>query len=130
MPQEADSTLIILSSAPVEVQVASALQSAAQALGHAGGCSIVQLAEIADLKRFVFECDPWSVIVIDEASLDAVRSAFSFEADAFACDVPAQAFGYAFVAVPGFAECLGDEGAKRVAWQRMKAARHPGNPLG
>lgn len=130
MPQEADSTLIILSSEPVEVQVASALQSAAQALGHAGGCSIVQLADVADLKRFVFERDPWSVIVIDEPSVDAVRSAFSFESSAFSVDAPAQAFGYVFVAVPGFAECLGDEGAKRAAWRRMKTARHPSNPLG
>lgn len=121
--------LVILSAEPVEVRVASALQSAAQALGYVDGCDIVQLTDIPDFKRFVFECDPWALMAIDDASIAALRAAFSLETQDFDADNPACVAGYKLVAVPGFATCLDDQDAKRVAWQRMKAAAHPGNPL-
>lgn len=129
MPQTPDSTLVIIAGEPVDVRVASALQSAAQALGYADGCAIVQLADAGDLKRFVFEADPWSLIAIDDASIDALRGAFDLDEQAFAADVPAHVTGYRLVAVPGFADCLDEPDAKRVAWARMQAAAHPGNPL-
>ena len=129
MPQTPDSTLVIIAGEPVDVRVASALQSAAQALGYADGCAIVQLADAGDLKRFVFEADPWSLIAIDDASIDALRGAFDLDEQAFAADVPVHVTGYRLVAVPGFADCLDDPDAKRVAWVRMQAAAHPGNPL-
>ena len=129
MSQAQDTTLVVLTGAAVDVRVASALQSAAQALGYADGCAIVQLADAPDLKRFVFEADPWSVIAIDDASINALRSAFDLAIQDFAPDVTAQAIGYRLFAVPGFAACLDDADAKRVAWARMQAAVHPGNPL-
>ena len=129
MAQVQDTTLVVLTGSPVDVRVASALQSAAQALGYADGCAIVQLADAPDLKCFVFEADPWSVIAIDDASIDALRSAFDLAIQDFAPDIPAQAIGYRLVAVPGFAACLDDADAKRIAWARMQAAAHPGNPL-
>lgn len=129
MTQAQDTTLVVLANAPLDVRVASALQSAAQALGYADGCAIVQLSEVGDLKRFVFEADPWSLIAIDDASIDALRGAFDLDEQAFAADVPAHVTGYRLAAVPGFAACLDDPDAKRVAWARMQAAAHPGNPL-
>lgn len=129
MTQAQDTTLVVLANAPLDVRVASALQSAAQALGYADGCAIVQLSEAGDLRRFVFEADPWSLITIDDASIDALRGAFDLDEQAFAADVPAHVTGYRLVAVPGFAACLDDPDAKRVAWVRMQAAAHPGNPL-
>ncbi|MEI3377072.1 MAG: hypothetical protein V8R08_04450 [Coriobacteriales bacterium] len=129
MTQAQDTTLVVLASLPVDVRVASALQSAARALGYADGCAIVQLADLGEPRRFVFETDPWAVIAIDDASIDALRTAFELDAQAFSPDVPARVTGYALVAVPGFATCLDDPEAKRIAWARMQAAAHPGNPL-
>ena len=124
-----DTTLVVLAGAPVDVRVASALQSAAQALGYVDGCAIVQLSEAGDLRRFVFESDPWAVMAIDDASVDALRKAFDLEIRDFSADIPANVVGYNLVAVPAFAACLDDMEAKRTAWTRMKAAAHPGNPL-
>ncbi len=129
MTQAQDTTLVVLASLPVDVRVASALQSAARALGYADGCAIVQLADVDEPRHFVFETDPWAVIAIDDASIDALRTAFALDAQAFSPDVPARVTGYTLVAVPGFATCLDDSEAKRVAWVRMQAAAHPGNPL-
>jgi hypothetical protein len=125
-----ETTLVVLTADTLDARVASALQSAARALGHADGCRIVLLPSTGDLRKFVYESDPWSVIAIDDASVDALRTSFGMDSSQFAHDVPAQAAGYIFVAVPDFASCLDDEDAKRVAWHRMKAAAHPGNPLG
>ena len=102
-----DTTLIVLTGVSVDVRVASALQSAAEALGYADGCAIVRLSDVDDLRRFAFDLD----------------------ARDFAGDVPASVTGYNLVAVPAFADCLDDMEAKRIAWMRMKAAVHPGNPL-
>lgn len=124
-----DTTLIVLTGVSVDVRVAFALQSAAEALGYADGCAIVRLSDIDDLRHFVFESDPWTVMAIDDASIDALREAFDLDARDFAGDVPASVTGYNLVAVPAFADCLDDMEAKRNAWMRMKAAVHPGNPL-
>ena len=122
--------LIVLAEEPADVKVASALQSAARALGYADGCSITQLADVPDVKHMVFERDPWSVMAIDDASIEKLRRAFGLHADELAPDCPAVVAGYMLVAVPGFAACLDDLETKRIAWHRMKAAEHPGNPLG
>lgn len=129
MASHPETTLLALTSSPVEVQVASALQSAAQALGYADGCDIIQLGDQPDLKLFVFEADPWAVMALDADSIDALREAFSLSIDDFAVDVPVNVAGYELVAVPDFADCMGDQDAKRVAWRRMHAAAHPKNPL-
>ncbi len=76
------------------------------------------------------QADPWSVVAVDEAGLALLSAAFGDASAGLAPDAPVCVEGYMLVAVPGFAECLHDEQAKRVAWKRLKAARHPGNPLG
>jgi hypothetical protein len=87
-------------------------------------------ADADSLALLVERTDPWSVVAIDEASVSALAAAFGKESASLAPDAPVCAEGYTLVAVPGFAECLHDAQAKRVAWRRLKAARHPGNPLG
>lgn len=129
MTQAQDTTLVVLANASLDVRVASALQSAAQALGYADGCAIVQLTDVDDLKRFVFEADPWSLIAIDDASIGALRRAFDLSERAFSADLPTCVNGYQLVGVPEFAACLDDPEAKCIAWSRMRAAAHPGNPL-
>lgn len=129
MTSTIETLLLVLAEKPVEVQAASALQSAAQALGYAEGCSIVQLGDASDLKRLVYEVDPWAVMAIDDASIAALQEAFKLSSSDFRADYPASVSGYALVAVPGFAECLDDPDAKRIAWKRMHAAAHPKNPL-
>lgn len=124
-----DTTLLVLSSRTPEVRIASALQSAASALGHKDGCSIMDAHDVDDLKRLVFEIDPWSVIAIDDPSIAAINDAFAFDEGPLSADHPAEFAGYTFVAVPGFAECLDDPDEKRIAWGRMKSAAHPQNPL-
>ena len=73
--------------------------------------------------------DPWAVVAIDEPAIEALRRAFGGESPPPLPDKPVEARGYTLVAVPGFAACLDDQQAKRVAWRRLKAARHPRNPL-
>lgn len=129
MTQTQDTTLIVLSEQAVSVRAASALQSAAQALGFPDGCQIIQLADTQDLRLYIFERDPWSVIAIDDASIVALQQAFGLDQKTFSPDTPVSCAGYRLVAVPSFIESLDDQGAKRIAWQRMKSAAHPGNPL-
>lgn len=129
MPDAQETTLVILTARPVDVRVASALQAAARALGYPDGCRIVTLSEAGDVQRFVFGCDPWSVMAIDDASIASLRDSFDLDPSQFASDCPASIAGYTLVAVPGFAACLDDADAKRAAWHRMKAATHPENPL-
>lgn len=126
-----DSTMMVLTGKPVDQAVINALESAAKALGHETGCSITTLGEVDNLALFILQGDPWSVIGIDDASITALREAFGSESAQLKPGTPVHAGGgYLLVAVPGFAECLNDQPAKRVAWNRLKAARHPGNPLG
>ncbi len=129
MEKPQDTTLIVLTKQAVPVRAASALQSAAQALGYADGCQIIELADTGDLRSYIFGRDPWSVIAIDDTSIEALRHAFELDREAFSSDNPAHRAGYTLVAVPDFIDCLDDQDAKRIAWQRMKAAMHPGNPL-
>lgn len=129
MTQAQDTTLIVLAGQTVPVRAASALQSAAQALEFVDGCQIVQIADTDDVRGLIFERDPWSVIAIDDVAVNALRQAFGLDHNVFSPDRPARCSGYLLVAVPGFVECLDNQDAKRVAWQRMKVAAHPGNPL-
>lgn len=129
-----DATMMVLTSHPVDQAVINALQSAATALGHESGCSVLTTGEAAQhggLASLILEADPWSVVAIDDAAIDALRAAFGAESGGLQPGKPLQAGGgYTLVAVPGFAECLDDQSKKRVAWGQLKAARHPGNPLG
>ena len=126
-----DATLLALSAEPVDQGVINALQASAEKLGHATGVCVATLAEAgADVALFIAAADPWSVLALDDESTCALRWAFAPEADALAPDAPVcVSAGYTLVAVPAFARCLDDGQAKRIAWARMKAARHPGNPL-
>lgn len=126
-----DATLLVLSASSLGQDVINALESAAHALGHVDGACVATLEEAGgSLPLFVAEKDPWAVVAIDASSIEALSAAFPPASKALAPDRPvATGEGYLLVAVPGFAECLGDQAAKRVAWRRLKAARHPANPL-
>lgn len=126
-----DATMTVLTEQPVDQAVINALESAASALGHATGCSVVSLSEASDLVSFILEAGPWAVVGIDGPSIEQMRSAFGEGSARLAPDAPVSTWdGCVLVAVPGFADCLDDPEAKRVAWNRLKAARHPANPLG
>lgn len=126
-----NATMMVLAERGLDQSVINALESAAKALGHGTGCCIVTLGEVDDLALFILESDPWAVVGIDGPSIEALRTAFGGESEQLAPGTPVlSGGGYLLVAVPGFAECLDDQAAKRVAWNRLKAARHPGNPLG
>lgn len=84
--------------------------------------------DAAQLVLLIHEHDPWSVVAVDEGSIGALSAAFADETSGFAPDAPAEVRGYLFVAVPGFDECLENQGAKRIAWARLKAAAHPAAP--
>lgn len=126
-----DATLLVLTEARLDQRVINALESAAQALGHADGACIARLSETGDeLALFIAQGDPWSVVAIDDASVAALQKSFPPESSRLYPDAPVEVpEGYQLVAVPGFSACLDDQAAKRVAWNRLKAARHPGNPL-
>ena len=126
----ADATLLVLAARPQSQAVINALQSSAQALGHESGACVATLQEAGEsLPLFIAQADPWAVVAIDEPAIAALQAAFPPASQALAPDAPATALGYTLVAVPGFAECVDDQPAKRVAWARLKAARLPGNPL-
>ena len=126
-----DATLLVLTSRRLDQRVINALESAASALGHVDGVCVTTLAETGDdLAHFIVESDPWSVVAIDDESLAALQQAFLPESERLFPDAPVDtSFGYLLIAVPGFAACLDDIEVKRTAWNRLKAARHPGNPL-
>ena len=139
----ADATLIVLSDGPLDQAVINALEASAEKLGHKALC-VATLGEARAagvesdprddapaeaLAAYIAEADPWAVVAIDDASVEALRAAFGGESRALAPDAPVNVLGYELVAAPAFAECLGDAAVKRVAWRRLQAARHPGNPL-
>ncbi len=134
-----DATFFVLTAEHIDEVVINALEASASSLGHASGCSVVTLSEAFSsdpnepaeqaLKTFVMRADPWAVVAIDDESIRALAAAFKLTYSEFGPDRPAAVLGYTLVAVPGFATCLGDNQAKRIAWHRLKAARHPGNPL-
>ena len=95
--------------------------------GNAGGSALGSNPET--LALYIERVDPWAVVAIDEPAIEALRRAFGDESASLSPDRPVEARGYTLVAVPGFAACLHDQQAKRVAWHRLKAARHPQNPL-
>lgn len=132
MPESADPTLLVVCERRPSREVCAALSAACEALGHAAGFAVCEMADAGaeELACRIERIDPWSVAAIDDASVALLAAAFGEASAPLAPDVSVRADGYTLVAVPGFAECLHDEQAKRVAWGRLKAARHPGNPLG
>ena len=110
-------------------RVVHALEASAERLEHAQGCRFACLGECGDLTLFIHEADPWTVVAIDDESIAALRAAFGSESAALAPDAPVEACGYTLVAVPGFASCIDDQDAKRVAWARLQAAKHPAKPF-
>lgn len=126
-----EATLLVLSDVPLGQRAINALESAAQALGHSDGACIITCAELPeDTAAFLVSCDPWAIVAIDDASTDLLREAFPPESQKLFADAPVTVpEGYRLVSVPGFAQCLDDREKKRTAWNRLKAARHPGNPL-
>ncbi len=132
MPESADPTLLVLCEARPAREVRAALSSACEALGHPAGFAMCEVGGM-DAERaaaIIERVDPWSVVAIDGTSAALLALSFGKASAPLAPDAPMCVDGYTLVAVPGFAECLHDEQAKRVAWGRLKAARHPGNPLG
>lgn len=130
-----DGTMLVLSAVELSDAAKKALLASGTALGHEKPVVFVSLDELfkpasESLPYLVRSVDPWSVVAVDEESIRTLREAFSDDEDieAFAVDSPALVCGYTFVAVPGFEECLHDQPAKRVAWSRLKAARHPKAP--
>ena len=126
-----EATLLVVTDVALDQRVINALESAAQALGHDEGACIATCAELAgDPAAFIATCDPWAVVAIDEPSEELLKRAFPPESQALRPDAPvAVPEGYLLVSVPEFAQCLDDLPLKRIAWNRLKAARHPGNPL-
>jgi len=145
MAVSTESTLLYVHGEPLSDAVVAALRSSAEALGHKDGCSFATPAELAayaaphkgeaadaectDVGLALFALDPWAVVAVDELGIVALQGAFGDQSAMLAPDKPVEACGYTLVAVPEFAACLDDQPAKRVAWTRLKAARHPGNPL-
>lgn len=130
-----EGTMLVLSSVELEDAAKKALLASGTALGHEKPVVFVSLDELfqpasESLPHLVRSVDPWSVVAVDEESIDALRKAFSAEEgiEGFSVDSPALICGYTLVAVPGFESCLDDLAAKRVAWGRLKAARHPKAP--
>lgn len=137
-------SLLVLSETSASEAVRAALEASAQRLGYANPLAFVSLEELSantwaaqtaaldgvtPLALAVHDVDPWCVVALDDASVEALRGAFGPEAARFAADTPVEVRGYKLVAVPGFEECLSDQEAKRVAWRRLQAAKHPKRPV-
>lgn len=138
MPKSNDPTLLFVLGKKSSAEVESALTSISDALGHIAGYSIITIDELqkcadtnlAEALAFCIEkIDPWSVVALDESAIDELRNSFGEHSSALQTDNPVQVCGYTLVAVPDFESCLEDEEQKRIAWKRLKAARHPKNPL-
>lgn len=123
-------TVLVLHSGSLSTAAQDALQASATALGHVFPAVFADVQGLSprSLSFLVHERDPWSVVAVDDASIDALRAAFDIGEENFAPDAPTIECGYTLVAVPGFANCLQDQTAKRIAWERLKAAKHPGSP--
>lgn len=128
--ENADASLTILHAGALSDAARDALKASSSALDHGDDPLFFDVEELTpqDLALAVHTCDPWSVVAVDEQSIAALREAFSVALEDFAPDAPAIVRGYTFVAVPAFEACLQDQEAKRVAWRRLKDARHPGKP--
>ena len=147
MADAVDPTLLVLARMRPTPAVEKALASAAGALGHTAGLAVrtldaagegglcsdsgraLEASDSEALALYIERVDPWAVVAIDEPAIEALRRAFGDESASLSPDRLVEARGYTLVAVPGFAACLDDQQAKRVAWHRLKAARHPQNPL-
>lgn len=133
MAASTESTLLYIHGERLEEAARQALVASAEALGHVDGCSFAtpgELSAYGSVELAIRELDPWAVVAVDDEGIRALRAAFGERSAALEPDHEVAVDGYALVAVPDFAACLDDQGAKRVAWGRLKAAKHPGNPLG
>ena len=129
MEDAGNATFLVLSAKPLPASAHEALVASAHKLGHADAAfAFTASCTPRDVAMLVHRFDPWSVVAVDEESVEALKAAFAKEAADFGPDHPTMVRGYRFVAVPGFAQCLEDQEAKRAAWQRLKAAQHPGAP--
>lgn len=128
--ENASASLMILHAGALSDAARKALKASSAALNHGDDPLFLDVEGCApqDLALAVHTCDPWSVVAVDEQSIEALRVAFSVPADEFAPDTPAIVRGYTFVAVPAFEACLQDQEAKRVAWRCLKDAQRPGKP--
>lgn len=133
--------LLVLTEHAASEPVRAALEASAQRLGYAHVPLFVSLEELANsdlvaqaeqvegvtpLALLVHGVDPWNVVALDDASVQALRVAFPpGEARDLAADHPVTVRGYQLVAVSGFEACLEDQPAKRVAWRRLQAAQCP-----
>lgn len=137
-------SLLVLAKAPVSEAARAALEASAARLEYTAPVRFASLSELAAdarlaaeaqqasvdaLALFVHEVDPWCVVALDDAGIEALRDAFAPDVALFAPDEPAEAHGYKLVAVPGFEACMDDQEAKRVAWRRLQAAKHPKRPV-
>ena len=118
-----DATFLVLSCSDVGEDVRNALRSAATALGHKRLPLFATVDECSNLELFVYEIDPWAVVLIDNEAIAAANQAFP--SLNVAPDKPVEYAGYTFVAVPGFAACIDAPAAKRIAWKQLQDAKHP-----
>lgn len=137
--------LLVLTEHTAGTDVRTALEASAQRLGYGQPPQFVSLDELAQstlaaqaeqldgvapLALLVHTVDPWCVVALDDAGVQALSTAFAEEeATGFAADAPVTVHGYKLVAVPDFEACLDNQPAKRAAWRRLQAAKHPGRPL-
>ncbi len=121
MPESADPTLLVVCEKRPAREVVAALASACEALGHVAGYAVCEAGgmDAEKLAEGIEQADPWSVVGIDETSVALLAAAFGQASAQLAPDAPICVDGYTLVAVPGFAECLHDMQAKRVAWTRL-----------
>ncbi len=129
-----DATFLVVSSTTPTEDVISALQASADTLGHTAAAFVALDKLTADdsahaLGLLVCTIDPWAVVALDGDSEQALRVAFGKPAASLDADESVQACGYTLVAVPDFEQALVDQEAKRVAWGRLQAAKHPGKVL-
>ncbi|MCD8199739.1 MAG: hypothetical protein LUD25_02115 [Coriobacteriaceae bacterium] len=131
---DGDATFLVVSSTTPTEDVINALQASADTLGHDAAAFVALDKLVAEdpaqaLGRLVCTIDPWTVVALDGDSEQALRVAFGKPAAPLDADESVQVCGYTLVAVPNFEQALVDQDAKRVAWGRLQAARHPGKVL-
>ena len=132
MAASTESTLLYIHGNPLDEAARAALVASAEALGHVDGCSFAapeELMAYGGVELAIRELDPWAAVAVDDTGIQMLREAFGERSAALEPDNPQVVDGYTLVAVPDFAFCLDDLPAKRIAWGRLKAAKHPGNPL-
>ena len=119
----------------------TALSSALAALGYPDGCwaaisTLVRApgqgtwapAAPEELAWAVEVVDPELVVALDDEAAQALQAAFDVEAQLEPGEVT-RVLGRRFLALGGFADALGDPGAKQLMWARLKRVPPLGDPL-